>query len=82
MRSLRFLLVGLISILPTSLGRAENPADPLRLVPDEANLFAKIERPRKLIETVQGGTLLLAYYPESSWLGSSRLAGGVRAPQG
>jgi hypothetical protein len=52
MRSLRFLLVGLISILPTSLGRAENPADPLRLVPDEANLFAKIERPRKLIETV------------------------------
>ena len=37
---------------------------------------------RKLIETVQGGTLLLAYYPESSWLGGSRLAGGVRAPQG
>lgn len=30
---------------------------------------------RQLIETVQGGALLLAYYPEKSWLQTSRLAG-------
>ena len=30
---------------------------------------------RRLIETVQGGALLLAYYPERSWLQNSKLAG-------
>jgi hypothetical protein len=30
---------------------------------------------RQLIETVQGGALLLAYFPEKSWLQTSRLAG-------
>jgi hypothetical protein len=29
---------------------------------------------RQLIEAVQGGALLLAYYPENSWLRTSRLA--------
>jgi hypothetical protein len=29
---------------------------------------------RQLIETVQGGALLLAYYPENSWLQTSKLA--------
>jgi hypothetical protein len=30
---------------------------------------------RRLIETVQGGTLVLAYYPDRSWLQNSKLAG-------
>ena len=30
---------------------------------------------RRLIETVQGGTLLLAYYPDRAWLQNSKLAG-------
>ena len=29
---------------------------------------------RQLIKTVQGGALLLAYYPENSWLQTSQLA--------
>src|SRR5260370_6432960 len=51
MRSLRYLLAGLILSVLVHASRADNPPDPLRLVPDEANLFLKIERPRKLIET-------------------------------
>jgi hypothetical protein len=30
---------------------------------------------RRLIEAVQGGTLVLAYYPDRSWLRNSKLAG-------
>jgi L,D-transpeptidase catalytic domain len=30
---------------------------------------------RRLIETVQGGTLVLAYYPDRSWVQNSKLAG-------
>jgi L,D-transpeptidase catalytic domain len=30
---------------------------------------------RRLIETVQGGTLVLAYYPDRNWLQNSKLAG-------
>ncbi len=30
---------------------------------------------RRLIETVQGGSLVLAYYPDRSWLQNSKLAG-------
>jgi hypothetical protein len=30
---------------------------------------------RRLIEAVQGGTLVLAYYPDLSWLRNSKLAG-------
>jgi hypothetical protein len=33
---------------------------------------------RALIESVRGGTLLLSYYPEQSWLKASRLAGAAR----
>jgi len=33
---------------------------------------------RRLIETVQGGTLLLAYYPDHSWLQNAKLAGPLR----
>jgi hypothetical protein len=29
---------------------------------------------RRLIETIQGGTLVLAYYPDRSWLQTSKLA--------
>src|SRR5579859_3047325 len=32
--------------------RAEAPPDPLRLVPDQADLFFQVDRPRRLIETV------------------------------
>jgi hypothetical protein len=30
---------------------------------------------RRLIESVQGGTLVLAYYPDLSWLRNSKLTG-------
>src|SRR5439155_18320138 len=51
MRSFRFILAGLIVAILASTARAENPPDPLRLVPEEAHLVVKIESPRKLIET-------------------------------
>src|SRR5262249_29110782 len=34
--------------------RAEAPQDPLRLVPDKADFFFKVEQPRKLAETIYG----------------------------
>jgi hypothetical protein len=51
MRSLRYLLAGLVLSVLVHVGRADGPPDPLRLVPNEADLFLKIERPRKIIET-------------------------------
>jgi hypothetical protein len=51
MRSIRFILAGLIVGVLVTVSRADNPPDPLRLIPNEANLFLKIERPRKMIET-------------------------------
>lgn len=51
MRSIRYSIAVLILSVLVHVGRADNPPDPLRLVPDEADLFLKIERPRKLIET-------------------------------
>jgi hypothetical protein len=36
---------------------------------------------RRLIESVQGGTLVLAYYPDPSWLRNSKLT-GLDAPTG
>jgi hypothetical protein len=36
---------------------------------------------RRLIETVQGGTLVLAYYPDRSWLQKSKLAGLIGPPE-
>src|SRR5262245_42150090 len=51
MRSLRYLFVGLVLSVLVNASRAESPPDPLRLVPNEADLFLKIERPRKLVET-------------------------------
>src|SRR5262249_7135725 len=41
----------LIIAVLANTARAENPPDPLRLVPEEADLLVKIESPRKLIET-------------------------------
>jgi hypothetical protein len=34
---------------------------------------------RRLIETLRGGALVLAYYPDNSWLQNSKLA-GLEAP--
>src|SRR5947209_5964298 len=51
MRAFRFLIASLIIAAFASTARAENPPDPLRLVPEEADLLVKIESPRKLIET-------------------------------
>src|SRR5262245_11574891 len=38
--------------------RAEAPPDPLRLVPEQADLFFKIERPRQLLDAVHYDQLL------------------------
>jgi hypothetical protein len=51
MRSFRFILAGLIVGIFVNVTRADAPPDPLRLVPEEADLVVKIESPRKLIET-------------------------------
>ncbi len=45
------LLAGLVVVALAAPGRAEPPGDPLRLVPDQADLFLKVDRPRQLIET-------------------------------
>jgi hypothetical protein len=45
------LLAGLVVFALAGPGRAEPPADPLRLVPDQTDLFLKVDRPRQLIET-------------------------------
>jgi hypothetical protein len=37
---------------------------------------------RRLIETLRGGALVLAYYPDRSWLQTSRLATPVPALSG
>src|SRR5882672_8338074 len=51
MRSMRYSIAVLILGVLATVGRADVPPDPLRLVPNEADLFLKIQRPRKLIET-------------------------------
>src|SRR6266851_2356419 len=51
MRSKRYSFVVLILSIFVTASRAYPPPDPLRLVPEEADLFLKIERPRKLVET-------------------------------
>lgn len=45
-------LVGLALFLPQSL-RADGPKDPLRFVPKQAEVVAKVERPRSLLEAVE-----------------------------
>src|SRR5262249_39585611 len=47
-------LVGLTLFLVAAPSRAETPPDPLRLIPDRADFFLKVEQPRKLIESVTG----------------------------
>jgi hypothetical protein len=51
MRSFRFVIPSLIVGFLANIARADAPPDPLRLVPEEADLVVKIESPRKLIET-------------------------------
>jgi hypothetical protein len=34
---------------------------------------------RKMIDTVKGGGLVFAYYPDSGWLKTSKYLGGCRA---
>ncbi|HLW65137.1 MAG TPA: DUF3352 domain-containing protein, partial [Gemmataceae bacterium] len=48
---LRFLLVGFALLLFIIAGRAEEKS-PLRLIPQEANLVIRIEKPRQLVEGV------------------------------
>jgi hypothetical protein len=47
-------LAGLMVLAGAALGRAEAPPDPLRLMPDQADFFFKVEQPRKLAESVYG----------------------------
>ncbi|MFN4260146.1 MAG: DUF3352 domain-containing protein [Gemmataceae bacterium] len=41
-------------LLGTGPARAETPVDPLRLIPEQADLFLKIEKPQQLVEAVTG----------------------------
>lgn len=43
-----------LSLICAGVVRAETPADPLRLIPKEADLAIKIERPGQLVHTVLG----------------------------
>ena len=52
MRLYLCLAAGLIAFLSASPARAQGAPDPLRLVPAEADLCAKLEQPRQLVETV------------------------------
>jgi Protein of unknown function (DUF3352) len=55
----RFRLVALLLFLTlTPAAHAEAPPDPLRLVPEQADLFFKVERPRQLLEAVHYAELL------------------------
>ncbi len=44
------LLAGLVLVLACGPVRADSPQDPLRLVPDQANLVFKVEQPRKIAD--------------------------------
>ena len=48
------VLAGLVLFAFATAAPAADPPDPLRLVPDQADLFVKVEQPRTLIESVTG----------------------------
>src|SRR5262245_65889150 len=52
------LLAACLGLLLTAAARAEAPPDPLRLVPDQADVAIKVEKPRQLAEPVTANDLL------------------------
>jgi Protein of unknown function (DUF3352) len=52
------LLVACLGLILTAAARAEAPPDPLRLVPDQADVVIKVEKPRQLAESVTANDLL------------------------
>lgn len=50
--SLRALVGGVLFVFAVGPARADDPSDPLRLVPGDAEAFFKVERPRRLVEAV------------------------------
>lgn len=61
MRLFRHLAGGLACLaLVTAVARAETPPDPLRLVPEQADLFLEIKNPRKLFEAGTSNELFKA----------------------
>lgn len=54
MRLIRHLVSGLAWLAVLGAARADAPADPLRLVPDEADVVLEVKHPRRLVETANG----------------------------
>src|SRR5262245_31843166 len=52
------LLAACLGLLLTAAARAQAPPDPLRLVPDQADVAIKVEKPRQLAESVTANDLL------------------------
>jgi hypothetical protein len=51
-----------LALAPAASVRADAPPDPLRLVPDHADLLVKIEQPRRLVESVLNLDLVKEVY--------------------
>jgi hypothetical protein len=63
MRLIRHLAGGLACLaLFAAVARADAPADPLRLVPEQADLFLEVKNPRQLIEIGLSNELVQAAY--------------------
>jgi hypothetical protein len=58
MRLPRPFVAWLLCLVVASAVRAEPSLDPLRLIPDQADLLVKVERPRRLVEYVLNNELL------------------------
>ncbi len=52
------LVVACLALLATAAARAEAPPDPLRLVPDQADLFIEVKQPRQIAEALTTHDLL------------------------
>jgi hypothetical protein len=52
MRRLSLILGCVLCLLLTAAVRAEAPPDPLRLLPEQADLFIKVEKPAQLLDAV------------------------------
>src|SRR5262245_2878094 len=51
-RKLAILFLAIGCSLQISGARAEAPPDPLRLIPEQADLFIKFEKPRQLVDSL------------------------------
>jgi hypothetical protein len=61
MRLFRHLVGGLACLaILSAAARADAPPDPLRLVPEQADLFVKVEQPRRLVEAGTSSELFQA----------------------